>query len=458
MIVFFLCGAFLRPHRRCKVSLRGREEIGLIRADFIHLTAGEPDDDTEDKTGNDRDGEDDDCYSDGCDLSDDDGHKDCSHPSSDTVKVVDTHDIKDSELLAEHRLEVGEAECGDDTCDDTDEECSPRSDRKEGCSDCDRTAEHCVGVGEGIDLLLADHAYCVCADDGSCTGHEAGGDTLVDGGLVAEKRGDEGRPENPKEHTGKPDEGDTVGGDLHRLIECPLLLDSETNSEAEVSGAKVNEDGSSGVGGKVSANLNVSDNPLNKSVCDCESETDEHVLPHLTGSEEHTDRDDQGDGADDCPDEKGEVPCSVEVQVLDSDVYDHADHGGEEGCKADSPLEFLDEQHQEGDEHKHEPNVDTFGKLVAFDYCTVTERGGTEYFRNLDGISSEVDHKGSGDNDEDKNAPNPYFLHCVNSVTSCELYCVTGGGDKGRECLSSHSSRHFRYSRKHPDALPFGPI
>src|SRR5574344_1992032 len=108
------------------------DEIRFVVADLLHVTAGKPDDDSNDESGDDGEHTDDSCHCEARHASNEDSDEDRSHPSSDSVEVVDTHHIQHSDLLAEPRLQVDEAECGDGSCDETDDEGSPGSDGQQG--------------------------------------------------------------------------------------------------------------------------------------------------------------------------------------------------------------------------------------------------------------------------------------------------------------------------------------
>ena len=104
----------------------------------------------------------------------------------------------------------------------------------------------------------------------------------------------------------------------------------------------MNEDGSSVVGDdEVGPLVELSEEePLDECVYDGEECSDEEVLPHLAGTEEHSDCDDDGDGADDSPDEQLLRPEFVEPDLLDPEVHDEACRCGEEDRESDPPLEL----------------------------------------------------------------------------------------------------------------------
>ena len=172
------------------------------------------------------------------------------------MEVVDTHDVHDSDLLGEPRLQVDEAQRGDGSGDQSDEQSAPGSDLEERRTNGDGSAQHGIGEDQTVDLSLYRGADEVRRDDGSDTGHVAGDGSIRD--LVCwQERGDEGRPEHPQKHAGEPH---------------------------EVGGAHVNEDRSSGVGRETAEDLHVREQPLYKGVYYTESDPHEQVLPHFACS------------------------------------------------------------------------------------------------------------------------------------------------------------------------------
>ena len=341
------------------------DEVGIIAADLIHLTASQFDNDSNYESGNDGDDNSCDCHDEGSGGESDDADKDGTEPSADSVEVVNTHHIEYADLAAEPGVQIDETYSGKDSCNDSDEECSPGSNLEERCTDCNRTTEHCVGVDEGVDLTLKDHAHSVCTDDRSDTCHVTGNGShgYILGG--SEKRGNEGGPKHPKEHACEPNEGHTVSGGVHGLIECPLIPDSQCDSDTEVCCTHVDQDGSSVIDDGQSDEVieSTKDKPLDERVYEGECDSDKEVLPHLTGSKEHSDCDDDSDSADYCSDQKLLAPKLLKSKLLNSEVDNETCCCRKENCECGTPLELLDENHQEGDQHQHEPNIQVLSEL-----------------------------------------------------------------------------------------------